>query len=702
MTAWTLKLHVLEDLHIGTGTGWGDIDALLVRDRHGNPTIPASHIKGVWRDLAQEWHRCDPQSISQSTLERLFGKAGQGQGQLQLTSACLQTPVAPLIWGSTRIDIQTQTARDNSLRQIEYIPAGVHFSLKVWITKAQTGDEAILTTLIGRCRCLGAGRHRGHGQVRWQKETAPPSPAARATKVLPPPKTPARLRLLLRNPDPICLARTGHPGNLIETEAFIRGRALRGAVVAACLTQGMDKEAECLLQTTLSWGDALPLPEKAGPTADTLAKLEVLPIPLSIGTPKPQPPTGSEHTPWWAIQQKSNVLGENGEIDQAMRQIGQRPTEKLKRPKDGEFLHRPDANANTPWQRYSPKRIERMHTQVPNPENGNEQALFTSEEIAENTLFVADIIVSDQQQANTLSTVLNQLKTQGLRIGRGGKHLDIEASHWLPLRHPSSSPIVPDRKELTLLLESDWVQRNGIGNFEDRLSLTAIAAAAGLDNCEGLSELHNTSEGQTLFGFNAVTGLPRQAQLAIKAGSVIRLTGDPNKLAQLRKALQTRPSLGECPEEGLGRYRLDDLPKPVSSTQGRTTPANNTPNESSDEALCREAHDWVHQHFSPPSVLNKPSASQWGDWRNRIQAARTAQELNDTFTKIEEAAQRHGGKNWSSFVQHRAFARLRQRIGTLAAQDLKKAQHLLSDFIRWQRVSAAHDTSRSSAGATNA
>ena len=37
MSRWTLKIELLEDLHIGTGTGYGDVDAVQVRDRCGWP-----------------------------------------------------------------------------------------------------------------------------------------------------------------------------------------------------------------------------------------------------------------------------------------------------------------------------------------------------------------------------------------------------------------------------------------------------------------------------------------------------------------------------------------------------------------------------------------------------------------------------------------------------------------------------------------
>ena len=132
MKRLTLSIELLEDLHIGTGTGWGDIDALQVRDRRGWPVLPASHIKGLLREAANEWRRLEPSALSREDVEYLFGRPGKGQGRLQLTSAylCADAPVSPLVWGSTEID-DKGTAAEQSLRFVEYIPAGNRFSMQI-------------------------------------------------------------------------------------------------------------------------------------------------------------------------------------------------------------------------------------------------------------------------------------------------------------------------------------------------------------------------------------------------------------------------------------------------------------------------------------------------------------------------------------------------------------------------------------------
>lgn len=666
MRRLTLSIELLEDLHIGTGTGWGDIDALQVRDRRGWPVLPASHIKGLLREAANEWCRLEPSALSRKDIDYLFGRPGNGQGRLQLTSAYLRadTPTSPLVWGSTAID-DKGTAAEQSLRFVEYIPAGSHFGMQVALPVGDEKNEDLLKALIARCRRLGGGRNRGHGLVRWHLEatTAPdPLPSQGA------PALPGRLRLLLRNLEPVCLARTGHPGNLIASESFIRGRSLRGAFAAACLALGQAEAAHALLADTLSWGDALPLPDVDLAVAD-LTGAEVLPIPLSIGTPKATAPSAG--IPGWAYRHEGDFFGSRRETDQITLKPGVRPEEKLKRPASGEFLFRPKPAA--PWRRYRPQILERLHTRVPSNENNHEQALFSTEELAERTLFLADLIVSTPDQAATLLEVLHALRGCWLRIGRGGRPLVIETAAWLPIAEHGTAT----GSDFTLLLESELIARDAVGNFQDRLDANTLAELAGLPADSITIKVDPAfSEGCDLFGFNASTGLPRLAQRAIKAGSVVRVSGPD--APRLREALAQRLALGECPEEGFGRFRLDRLPEPRPAG-AQTLPAA-PPNQLREETLCAEARDWVKAF---DQALSAPSNSQWGDFRGRIQAARSHQELSNTFRLIEEAKEKHGGKAWKDFVDAPDYARFRDHLAHLPLAD---AQALLEYFLRWQRA----------------
>lgn len=666
MKRWKLTIEVLEDLHIGTGTGRGDIDAVQVRDRRGWPVLPASHLKGVLRETAAEWGRLDSEVMPRKRIEHLFGRQGAGQGCLQLTSAYLDQRLDPILWGSTRINASTGSAQETSLRFVEYIPAGARFEMQAALAQGSTEDDvALLRSIIGRCRQLGGGRNRGHGRVRWRLEESANNTSPAMT---PPLSYPVRLRLVLRNCDPLCLARTGHPGNIIATDAFIRGRSLRGAATAACLALGRADWARALLDTGLAWGDGLPLPPKAETYfQDELASLEVLPIPLSIGTPKAMAPTS--RIPWWARHSGSDpAFGARREIDQITLGVSERSAEKLKRPSADEFLFRPAPGKS--WQRYRPQIIERLHTRVPSEENAGEQALFSTEEIAENTYFVADLIVTTVEQAQNLGEVLQALGGQWLRSGRGGRPLVIEHARWQAIPGRAA----PAGSGFALLLESDLIVRDGFGNFLDRLDTSTVATLAGIDHAVLVDE-RSFSEGVALFGFNAATGLPRMAQRAIKAGSMIRI-GGPDA-ARVRAALATRLALGECPDEGFGRFRIDGLPVPAKPDAPPDAPI---VSPGHDEVLCQQARDWVRRLGK---AVSAPSASQWGDFRGRVLAARTSADIDNVFKLIKDASQKHGGKAWKSFVE--AGAGFRDELRGIPLAD---AQRLLDYFVRWVRAQA--------------
>ena len=52
--SFKIRLEMLSDWHVGTGTGIpGNIDALLARDHEGFPFVPAKTIVGIWRDAME-------------------------------------------------------------------------------------------------------------------------------------------------------------------------------------------------------------------------------------------------------------------------------------------------------------------------------------------------------------------------------------------------------------------------------------------------------------------------------------------------------------------------------------------------------------------------------------------------------------------------------------------------------------------------
>lgn len=670
LKCWHITIELLDDLHTGTGTGFGDIDALQTRDHRGQPMIPASHLKGVWREAAEEWHQLAPENFPQDVIDRLFGCPGKGQSVLQITGAYLEQGNRTLIWGNTSIDRQTGGAQEKSLHFVEYIPAGVRLHLSARLYSPEEQDAERFLALLRRCPALGGKRRRGHGRIRWHIKEAP----SQAMHDFSPPSAqtrPARQRLLLRALDSICLAKTGHPGNLIFTETFLRGRGLRGACTAACLTMGQEDWADTLLDPRIAWGDALPLPDTEFDLA-LLAQCEVYPIPLSLGTPKKK--AVDDRIPWWARSGREDKLGMRGEIDQLQSEI---ITEKLKRPAEGELLFR--AQATAPWQRYLPKRVERLHAAVPRAANAWQQGFFITEEIAKDTLFLAELQVSDVALADKVHMIVHQLGRHWLRVGRGGRPMQIEAAGWLPLyKHP---PAKGD--SFILRLESDLIARDAFGNDHERLDARLIGNLAGLPEAK-IEMAKGFSESVTLYGFNAMTGLPRQARRAIKAGSVAHIKGED--ALKVREALAAKLVLGDLAEEGFGRFRLDDMPNTLM--QDAALPdTQHTQDSYRLERLCQEVEDWVQANFDRCG-LGTPSPSQWAEVRELAQIARTTEDLVQIFKGIEAASQKQGGKAWKIFVENKSMC-FQHMLDHLQSRPLEDAKAWLGFLIRWVRVKHA-------------
>lgn len=690
MLAKTLTIELLEDLHLGTGLGRGDIDSTQQRDKKGKPVIPATHIKGLLKQTALDLHQLAPDYLTKETIHLLFGYKAHQQGQLKLTSAYLeQNSCETLTWGSTKIG-DKGIAEEGSLRQVEYIPAGEKFTLEINLPKQHQDLLETLELIIGRCTHLGASRNRGQGLVHWTIKSQPP---ARKHRLKQPNHFPARLRLLIKNLEPLCFASTAHPGNLITTESFIPSKALCGSMVAQCLKSGHKELAQSLLEPTLSWGNGYALPS-GFEIKNNLAKLQILPIPLSMGSLKtPKGLQGSKNHPWWAFKADFINLGERGGVDQLTLKENKKDTnnerEKLKRPAANELVFSAGGRL---WQRYKPQIMERLRNQVPSEQNNFQQSLFSNEEIAEDTYFLADLVVTNKEQANALTKALDIIGTQWLQLGRGGRPAIIDQATWLK-DHSSVKPKKPGNS-FNLLLESELVVRDRYGNFYDRLDEEALLKLAGItENLDiEIADRKNFSEGKMLFGFNASTGLPSQAVQAIKAGSAIKIIG--KDAPKLFDAFKQKICLGEYTHLGCGRFRLNNVPEPTKPNLNpkiSPAPSKQSQREQQREQLCSEAKELATQitYFNRPKKKeDKPSASQWGEFRNLVQAAKSPAELQKTLNRFSAASKKQGGKAWLGFFETRneAAQAIINDIENATEQQLSTIQEKLEFFFRWQRA----------------
>lgn len=654
-----LSAETLEDLHTGSGTGGGDIDALLQRDRRGQPVIRASHLKGLLWEAGEELIRL--KLLTEAELQALLGAPGSGRGALRLTSLRVSDEAATLIWGATQRAPEGRAPKPDTLRFIEHVAAGTRFRATLRLADAR--QQPLLERLLNRVDRLGGERTRGSGLVKldWQPRSQPAAPAVTIGSG-------TILRLVLRNLEPLCLPATGYPGNLIRTHSLVRGQTLRGALMAWAIHNG--REEQVALFKRIAVGDALPLPKGCEAAA------QVIPIPLSILTDKPT--GGDPSLPWWAG---------GGTGAKAYDALGEMPTadEKRKRPGAHEYLCRRTADAR--WERYTPALQVRLRNATPKQGSGADAQLFSLEEIAEDSRFQAELHCADEQTAQqllcTFAPLLNG--TDWLAVGRGGQPIQIDAVTGAA--PPSLAQDLGD--DWTLTLVSDAILRGDWLGFMDNLSIDRLCKLVDVKPGDDWTLVTEVVEPETLHGFNAVTGLNRAPALALRRGSCWRIRGLGS--AELARALGSLGAMGERISEGCGRFLIGLRPI-AHDALGKPPREAPEPKDNHHERLLIQARQLAEQiGHDGPSL----SQLQW----LRAQALAIEDEddtrsptpldkrLDALLNKIEHAHQerKQGGKAWAHFP-HRPL-----RDALSECQSLGEQRLLINALVQW-RVPLAKET----------
>jgi hypothetical protein len=605
-----LEVTAVEDLHTGTGTGSGDIDAHVARDRHGRPVIRATHIKGLLRQAGEELIGKGAQ------LDGLLGTNGGKRGAVQMTSLRFAHAkrVASVLWASTAREPNTRVPKRETLRIVEHVPAGTKF--RAILRLAPSGDRALLERLVYRVDRLGGDRSRGSGLVCSEINDAPRPEPLELTEA----GDARRLNLVLRNFEPLCLPITGHPGNLIPSQSFIRGQALRGALAAWALARGRDP-----MLAGVSVGDALPLPH--GITSAS----ELIPVPLSLMAKKPD--GGEANLPWWA---QSGTSADRFDDLALGRTAGE---EKPKRPGAHEYLCRLGDDAA--WWCYAPEMSVHLRNQTADDPEKQDTELFSTEEIAEDTYFQAELRFRDGVQVRSFLEVYKPVLTgvDWIAVGRGGQPVAVA----VPVAFlPEPPAFVSLGETWTLTLTSDLIARGRDLGFCDDLSIAMLAEWAGMTP-KRAKITRVFAETERLHGFNAATGLPRVPALAIRRGSCWRVEGDVGSELGSKLLEVAVLGLGERSDEGCGRFAVGL--QPIARVK-RHPGGQHAPKENREETLRALAEKLAKPIAGSASM---PSRSQLHDLRARAQAAADAEQLSRQLAFFQNRQQLKGGAAWQAF-----------------------------------------------------
>lgn len=585
-----LTAELLSDAHFGSGAGGAGVDALVSRDRHGRPVIWASHVEGVLRDAARRLG-------GDQQAEALFGRPGgdyKRRDRQRAIFTSLYTTIDPgsRIWRSAaRQSFDNRAPRDETLRVIEYVPRGTRFEGQVELPEDELDT---LERLLAEVDALGSGRSAGAGRVRLElsecnyteREIGQPA---------------ERLRILLKNRDPLRIAATATPDNLIPSQPFVPGRTLLGALAAWLISEAHTAEAKLLTSGEISVSDALPLPERPS----SLATVEVLPAPLSLHSDKPEGFIGD--VPWWArppvVPRRCDAWRADGG---------------LKRPEEDLFLYR--SADEDEWTAFRPARRVRLRNGRPDPRQPA-PSLFAVEEIVEETYFLAELHGS-REVMQKLSTALRAVLvgSRWLRVGRGGAPVEVVDHAWFGVSseenttHGDTTHGDTDTPML-LILTSDLLVYDEYLRWRTALDETALRDLLGAS----VQLTRALQDSVMVRGFNGTTRLWRMPACAVRRGSVFEVRGPA--VAILKARASRGEWLGERTHEGFGRFRVDAVLPGITEEAKITRRAGGVADEqeeavaSREEEVARSTKQWFEEHnaLAKAGEDRKPSLSQWFD-----------------------------------------------------------------------------------------
>jgi CRISPR/Cas system CSM-associated protein Csm3 (group 7 of RAMP superfamily) len=671
----TLRLE--EDLHAGTGLGrLGLIDDLAARDASGNPVVPAPTFRGLLREAGRDYFRLresisepDPKD-EEGRLRKLLGEAGDEQGQatftaLRLDAQPLDLPEPFSVWASTAREPFSRRPDDETLRQIEFVRAGVVFRGMIRLD-GDDEDVKLLERMLKRVEALGGSRTRGWGRVALESIEKVPVGAGGAPQ-LRLPSGPVVLRLLLRNLEPLNIARTAYAGNIVEGLPLIPGGTLRGALLGR-----LGEE----FAASMAVGHAYVLPDDLA-AGSGWKTAEIVPCPLSLqaaksgqggkadGSPWWSRPSGGDPRPAWPAQQ--DKLAPNPNKPEGLVH---------KRIKTDEWLVR--AAGDPHWRRFRPAMAVRLRNAVPiarleGDRPPDDEGLFSEQALREGQTFVAHVRFDDEKRADDFLQRLaplfgpDDVSAAWLRIGRGGRPLRLLDAAIAPA--PPAAQNAP-ADSLTVTLTSDLVARTAALTFATALDARLLIELL-QDNtlsADGLTVEESVCETTTILGFNRATGLPRRPVLAIKLGSVVRIAAEDDvgrkNLAALRVALlaaaATGRGLGERGAEGLGRFVVDlDIHSAHYWEQapGAWTPPRPAAKPNRTEEVLQQVMEFLKRRDVRDAILGKsdadaagrtPSVAPWQWLRERGLMLDRGLTLKELLDEIKAHSNKlAGGATWA-------------------------------------------------------
>lgn len=512
-----------------------------------------------------------------------------------------------------RVNPRTRRAEENKLFTREEGDGRLHFRFTVTCISS---DEAVeletewLVVAARMLRNLGAGKHRGYGECsihlvdrkhekqilerfgdrlngkKLEQTTIQAAPSAAKLQVADANTAHKfRVSILLRTDEPLLIARRAEAGNQFETLESIPGSVVRGAFawrIAERARKAMESATSIESDNfrTLFFSGAVRFSTMTPievSLADQTQGYHTIPTPRDLQTCELHrgyalgPDDG--HGVWSLLQSElpqDEVCPWCRKADPAT----QRQGADVKLESLGGFISLVDS---APRSNFQPKQTVEMHIRL-DPQSGRVRQgdLYGYVSLEPGQYFAGEISCTDKvvwQVLREMAGFDDSNSVHELRLGKASrrghgktsivfeevafKEREGSQSPWLG---PALKNRVQDESQFTMLLLSDAIITDPWGRFERGFAKEWIARALGLSvDAVKIDEEKRFSATRNVDAFNAKLGLPRARDIAIVAGSCVRVNISGIDLGTLQNSLLLAEAdgIGLRREEGFGRVAFN-------------------------------------------------------------------------------------------------------------------------------------------------
>lgn len=512
-----------------------------------------------------------------------------------------------------RVNPRTRRAEENKLFTREEGDGSLHFR---FVAECVGDDESAwseaewLTAAARMLRNLGAGKRRGYGECdvhlvdrsqetllldrfgsRLNGEAVKPLPTATKVDVtlLSLPADPSqhtyRLWVLLRTDEPLLIARRAEAGNQFETMESIPGSVLRGALAWRLAHQAgsrLDDHASAeyrnfsalFFQDSVRFSVLTPVEVN---TEDREQGYFALPAPRDLLTCELHPGySGNKNKDdghgVWSLARDGNSPDHCPICAQADDATDRQAAQGVKLQAVSGFVSLVRGGRS----KFKPEQTSEMHIRIESASGRVRTGdLFGYVSLEPGQYFVGEITCANEtvwQALQQMACLKSLDQVNELRLGKAGRRghgkasVVFQAATQSPWHGPSLADRVKTPTEVVMLLVSDAIVVDAWRRYQRGFDANWIKRELKLPETCTVSIDKNTTGQDIAFGavravdaFNAKLGLPRARDMAIVAGSSVRLSFAGIELNNLVKTLETVESqgIGLRRDEGFGRVAFN-------------------------------------------------------------------------------------------------------------------------------------------------